>query len=613
MPTNENYQTKLKPQPLDWDDLREKSLQKGGFGEARVDIWPKLLHVSRAKDDIPSKIFLVDEEPPHQDERQIGLDTDRSFVLYPVEPKYDRETLQAALHKLLVSLFRKRPRLSYFQGYHDIVTVLFLTLPPELQLLCVEKVSLHRLRDSMGSGLEPVLGLLRVTKNLIRLVDPDFAQVLERNSPLPFYALSNLLTLFAHDMPTLPLIQHVFDYLLCRPPIASVYLAAAIILSRKKEVIRLEEEDEDGMIHSLLSSFPNLVDDVQNDDAVEAEVSSWKIEESQDGRDDDNTFFKEEADEINTLSSSSAAEEPAATEDNLDLILDGATGVPEVGEQSPILIDDVREEISKTNGTNVVSAGTEFVTASSNSSEQPLNDDVDLVSRPSASSRSSELPAPEATLPIMTPSESEQEVHLQSLSPPPPISSEPKPASTNIFLTELLRHADALYKEYPPSHSGLALSTIMGPQSVVFTWSESPAGLPSDTTAEAMVSHPELVVYPYLDIDLDRKDTSLGKDKEGKEVGKEQRRLRKLRKSPFGKMERKTMLAGTVLVLGVAMAVYGIRARNNNSNGYGFLFGIPPGRLHPSNSKDWKRLGGWVGGALAGMSEKIMNGLTSGS
>ena len=48
-----------------------------------------------------------------------------------------------------------------FQGYHDIITVLFLTLPPALHLPCTEKLSLHRLRDSMGVGLEPVLGLVR--------------------------------------------------------------------------------------------------------------------------------------------------------------------------------------------------------------------------------------------------------------------------------------------------------------------------------------------------------------------------------------------------------------------------------------------------------------------
>jgi TBC1 domain family member 20 len=47
------------------------------------------------------------------------------------------------------------------QGYHDIISVLFLTLPQELQLPVAEKISLHRLRDSMGPNLEPVLGLLR--------------------------------------------------------------------------------------------------------------------------------------------------------------------------------------------------------------------------------------------------------------------------------------------------------------------------------------------------------------------------------------------------------------------------------------------------------------------
>lgn len=47
------------------------------------------------------------------------------------------------------------------QGYHDIITVLLLTLPRELQLPCAEQLSLQRVRDSMGSTLEPVLGLLR--------------------------------------------------------------------------------------------------------------------------------------------------------------------------------------------------------------------------------------------------------------------------------------------------------------------------------------------------------------------------------------------------------------------------------------------------------------------
>jgi hypothetical protein len=85
------------------------------------------------------RVVTPPDTPPHHDERQISLDTDRSFVLYPVgghtfvtvfqlqsnsrlfvDTEYDRESLQAGLRDLLVSLFRKRPRLSYFQVRHRI-------------------------------------------------------------------------------------------------------------------------------------------------------------------------------------------------------------------------------------------------------------------------------------------------------------------------------------------------------------------------------------------------------------------------------------------------------------------------------------------------------------
>src|ERR1700674_973204 len=49
-----------------------------------------------------------------------------------------------------------------------------------------------------------------------------------RSSPIPYHALSNLLTLFSHDVPTLPLIQHLFDWLLSREPVMVVYLCAAV-------------------------------------------------------------------------------------------------------------------------------------------------------------------------------------------------------------------------------------------------------------------------------------------------------------------------------------------------------------------------------------------------
>lgn len=74
----------------------------------------------------------IDEALAHRDERQIGLDTNRSFVLYPVgdydhsvsrigtneqllDDGPERECLKKQLYDLIVSVFRKRRHLNYFQ------------------------------------------------------------------------------------------------------------------------------------------------------------------------------------------------------------------------------------------------------------------------------------------------------------------------------------------------------------------------------------------------------------------------------------------------------------------------------------------------------------------
>ncbi|KAF8155688.1 rab-GTPase-TBC domain-containing protein [Crassisporium funariophilum] len=583
-----NVKLEKEKDQIDWKALRVRSLEPRGFGEDRVEIWPKLLNVPKPKpqpEEKPLKELEDVEEKPHEDERQIGLDTDRSFVLYPVGGKHDRETLQTGLHELLVSLFRKRPRLSYFQGYHDIVTVFFLTLPQELQLMCIEKLSLHRVRDSMGAGLEPVLGLLRVTKNLLRLADPEYAEVLEQSSPLPFYALSNLLTLFSHDTPTLPLIQHVFDYLLCRPPIAAVYLATTIILSRKVEVLRLLEEEEEGMVHSLLSSLPDIVD--HDGDNVDEDSSV----------DLDNTFFKEER-----LSSPMVA----GSGDILSESLDQITGDAKKESGNPELSFTPAEEIKSHAG--AVGFGAVLPETEAEIKDSPLEGNNQYLPKTSVDHSGSSSTISETSAHAFTPS-FVKPIKLEADDDhPPAFSAHPKP--TRLALTDLLKHADALYDQFPPSCAALSLSSIMGPQSVVFTWSESPSSLPSDNMAEAMVSHPELIVYPYIEPepDHDKEESEMN----GKQGRKAHRKRRKLRKSPFGQLEKKTLLAGTVLVLGVAMAVYGIKASRSGPGGHGLLYSFTDGHAH-TGVKDWKRLGGWVGGAFVGMSTKIMNGLSLGS
>ncbi|KAF8632342.1 hypothetical protein AX15_001926 [Amanita polypyramis BW_CC] len=599
---------------IDWDALRTQSLQPGGFGaDRRQDIWPKLLNVAVPAasgdsdpgsgsyrdvddDDYPNWTGEYDKDEDigddprgvadtnkptdvHKDEYQIRLDTDRSFVLYPDDSKthIPRPKLQSDLNQLIVSIFRNRPKLNYFQGYHDVMTVVYLTLPSELQFACAEKLSLHRLRDSMLHSLEPVLGLLRVLKNLLRLADPEFAKLLEQDSPLPFYALSNLLTLFSHDMPTLPLIQHVFDYLLCRPPIAVVYLAAAMLLARKDYIQSVEDQVEPFMLHPILSSLPPLTEG---------------FESTEQKPPDDQSLLKSE--DTSLLSSlDDVKQEPCnepppvcSSDDNIKIELSSLDVVvkQELPDYSSVLDE--------------------------NGPLRPLAPDAIRPPPPGPDPmRLADLPPRQPSPPIKAKPDHEPE---PTSSPSPSLDTGlPLPATPPIPLPTILSHADSIYTQYPPSHPLLRLSSIMGPQSVMFTWSETFADLPSDTMAEAMIGKPELVVYPVSPEEMEGSEEEGGSGGEGSETDSgseydERRRgkrvgshkRRKTRKEGgkdgvvWGRMRRKTirkkirkllnvfgtgpsgaqithvdgrtMVAGAVLVLGVAMAVYGIKAHGGS-------------------------------------------------
>ncbi|KZT07026.1 uncharacterized protein LAESUDRAFT_699397 [Laetiporus sulphureus 93-53] len=568
---------------IDWSSLRHRSLQPGGFGEERTQIWPQLLHVSATRSRSSSASSSRSRDPSegttaegedqnttsevvHQDERQIGLDTDRSFVLYPVEEMTRRERRQTQLHDLIVKVFRKRQRLHYFQGYHDIVSVIYLTLPVDVQVPAVEKLSLHILRDSMGTSLEPVVGLLRVLKRLLELIDADFSVLLERTSPLPYYALSNLLTLLSHDIPTLPQIQHVFDYLLCRHPIHIVYLVAALILARREEVRRLEVDGEEGMVHSVLSSLPELYEEAEVAPTVEEAI----------------TFQTQSTGITHSVSDTAPADAP-----NHDRPVE-TNGTEEVlSERYPVAEVDIPEH---TPFGSEAEDSTAFDSSSSASSltldeedRQPADTPADIVDGATTATDSRKYPPP----------------HVHS-----PSSSLHTPPRPRVSITSLLMHADELYAQYPPSHPSVSLSSIMGPQSVMHTWSENPADLPDDDEAELMVDKLELVVLPYIEPEDEVPSDEEYVAERKKEA--ERRKRRKLRKPRRLVTQRKAMVAGAVLVMGIAMAVYGMQA-----GGPGGVFrGMADTQHHGHTlSKEWKRLNRFVGGVLLGVGERIVDGI----
>lgn len=204
------------------------------------------------------------------------LDVDRSFVYYPsgqsrrkhglssnptdrycLAPADELSEKKEQLSDLITQILRNHPMLCYFQGYHDIVQVLLLVLGKQKALPAMTQLSLFRIRDYMLPSLSPAVKHLQLIPAIIETVDPELRHHL--STIQPFFALAATLTLYAHDIQEYSDIARLFDYLLAREPVVAIYLFAAIILSRKKELLEIPLEEPE-MLHFKLSKLPCPLD-----------------------------------------------------------------------------------------------------------------------------------------------------------------------------------------------------------------------------------------------------------------------------------------------------------------------------------------------------------------
>ncbi|GAA5870642.1 hypothetical protein JCM3774_001711 [Rhodotorula dairenensis] len=259
----------------DIDALRHLAAQRGGFcdRDLRTRAWcpvhaqdrPILLRSNakgKGKETDPLG-WDLDALPVRDDERQVRLDIDRSLVNFPHDVRdEDRDQLRIRLERAILTVLRRRPALHYFQGYHDIISVLLLTLEDEDVLIpATERLSLHVVRDSMGPGLEPTLGYLKIVHRLVKAIDPELYNVVSQAASMPFFALSWALTLLSHDLDSVAVLARLFDFLLAHNPSMICHLVVAILLTKKDDLLSVSEtcEGDPAIIHSALSQLPTIV------------------------------------------------------------------------------------------------------------------------------------------------------------------------------------------------------------------------------------------------------------------------------------------------------------------------------------------------------------------
>ncbi|KAF7872322.1 hypothetical protein EAF04_003246 [Stromatinia cepivora] len=246
-----------------WKDLeaiKELATSKDGLvsDDVRRQAWPILLGCDSDHGDTKGNLTSWKELPKHGDEDQVALDVNRSFIYYPNDQtSKEIDHRKGELSDLIIEVLRRNPYLCYFQGYHDICQVLLLVLPPATRTPSVARLSALRIRDFMLPTLSPALAQLHLIPAIINTISPALCTHLSQTRP--FFALSGTLTMYAHDIQEYGEIARLFDVLLAREAVFSVYMFAQIVLSRSDELFETPA-DEPEMLHSILSKLPKPLD-----------------------------------------------------------------------------------------------------------------------------------------------------------------------------------------------------------------------------------------------------------------------------------------------------------------------------------------------------------------
>ncbi|SPO29062.1 related to GYP8 - GTPase-activating protein [Ustilago trichophora] len=323
----------------------------------RLDESPTLskdeaLGITNGSQDRSSEPLTDQERYPNllsRDIEQVAKDVERSFVgpafkhlaVSKARTSVDDEDASTIsdekafrrrqLSHLVLTTLSRHPSLSYFQGYHDILSVVLLTLAPSdrpassvTQLysddiqqsrveLTAERISLHLIRDSMTRDLLPVMGQLKILGQLIRLSDSTLADLVDRASPLPFFALPWLLTLLTHDATDVAVMQRVLELVLAFGPAAAIYLCAAVLLARKDEILAMDtdELEDPAMLHSSLGRLPAIRADSEEESEGKAQTTQGAseadpVKEKGDASHESNAIYTDPDVELPSLASDRA-------------------------------------------------------------------------------------------------------------------------------------------------------------------------------------------------------------------------------------------------------------------------------------------------------------------
>lgn len=230
----------LDTQPIDLDELHSISRMPGGFltNDLRKRTWAKFLAINKYK---KVDFRSLSQKPP----QQLRVDIDRSFHNLEEHTRDWSEEKFAAkkvlLGDIMTAVLQRNPELHYYQGFHSVCVTCIEVCEddPTLAFMIVEYLAKHYFRDYLAADFEVVTKFLPLVLEIIRKVDRKLFMFLSTANIEAFFATSWIITWLSHDIKKVDTTARIYDGLICSHPLFVMYMATALVLHVREEVMAL--------------------------------------------------------------------------------------------------------------------------------------------------------------------------------------------------------------------------------------------------------------------------------------------------------------------------------------------------------------------------------------
>mmetsp|Transcript_29273 Transcript_29273/g.69535 ORF Transcript_29273/g.69535 Transcript_29273/m.69535 type:complete len:401 (-) Transcript_29273:1078-2280(-) len=242
--------------PPDLEELRAIARDVGFLSpEIRRQAWPLLLGVKLKVEEASKNASSQALSTTHKDNKQVQLDVIRSMCNLGLRRR-EREQRLNDLSTVIDSILAANPDLHYYQGFNDVCSIAILVMGSVEQARPVaERLAKFHFREAMNTTLLAVQQALKIILRIVERRDKKLYLALEETGVEPIYAISWILTWFAHDLRSLPQIERVYDFFIATHPLMSLYLSASVLSFFREGIIAARGDY--AIVHGLLQTLPS--------------------------------------------------------------------------------------------------------------------------------------------------------------------------------------------------------------------------------------------------------------------------------------------------------------------------------------------------------------------